>query len=401
MDPQEQKTNHSYPNADRSIGGGDVMPRSTNNAKDNGINSATGGTTDGTIERPLVHISDAISAQEALGNEEKPFKASTVHTFKDDMQSEASKGNFSIGKIMMANSKKAHDGSNSSTNLGEKKSHAAPIITLIIICVLIVGAFSYVGLKSAKTPEEIAALNNPTQIVSGGILYSEQSLQIDLTNKNRTGLYNELNTEISTAKIPVGKIKSIVFTYQAGSSTLPILASDFMKIVGASAPDILLRNIKDQYVFGYYSYNSNEPFIILRAANYDSVFAGMLEWEKSIYADLGDLIQKKESLTIEPASNESAVGTTTEATTTASPTTASSTKPSPSITPTATVIKTEYDTPFVDRVISNIDTRVLYRPNGNIALFYTFFNKDTVIIAVSEQSLREIIYRLTSGKITR
>ena len=170
---------------------------------------------------------------------------------------------------------------------------------------------------------------------------------------------------------------------------------DFLNIIAPSTPDILLRNINNEYTFGYYSYETNEPFIILRAANYDSVFAGMLEWERTMYADLGDIILKqggvsntnknlpKEELT------STSTGTTTQSKTLSKATT------------TKAVVLSEYDTPFVDRVISNNDTRVLYRPNGDIAFFYTFFNKNTVIITTSEQTLREIIYRLTSGKITR
>jgi hypothetical protein len=368
MDPIDQKTNHSYPNADREIGGTEQMPKSTPPESYSNVMPKNTSPED---QKPLVHFSDVMSSEPKVDN--TAYKTSTVHTFKDDMANEASKGNFSIGKIMVANSKKIHGEQNTGTEIDKKNSHLALKILIPVVCVIIISIFSYIGFKSAKTPQKVSQLENPTQQNAGGILYSEQAFAINTAGKNRSAIYVEIAKETSATKIPVGKIKSVVFNKQSGTSTVYLSASEFLDIIAPSAPGLLLRNLKNEYVFGYYSYESNEPFLILKASNYDSVFAGMLDWERSIYADLGDLIVKPESL--------SKINTASSSTST-SPT-------------------SEYDTPFVDRIISNNDTRVLYRPNGNIAFFYTFFNKETVIIATSEQTLREIIYRMTSGKITR
>ena len=395
MDPIEQKPTHLYPNADRHEGVPDTMPVSNNpTTNDSGatlIEQSTSQPAGQNFEAvtPVVHLSDVVTPKE----DDKSYRTSTIHTFKDDMAAEASKGNFSIGKIMVASNKKMHSGGDNTVNIEGRDRHVGAKIVVAVVCLIVIGVFSYVGFKSAKTPQEVAVLNNPNQQTAGGILYTEQSQQIDLTGKNRSTLYNEISRDVSSVSIPVGKMKSVVFTYKNGTSTVPILASDFLNIIAPSAPDLLLRNIKDQYVFGYYSFDSNEPFIILKSSNYDSVFAGMLDWENTMYADLGDLIYKKESLSA-PSAATSQISTSTASSSTTNKSTAKKAT-------STSVALTEFDTPFVDRVISNLDARVLYRPNGNIAFFYAFFNKDTVIIAVSESSLREIIYRLTSGKITR
>lgn len=385
MDPIEQKTPHLYPNADRDINN-DVMVGNTNTTVNN-------------TERPLVHLSDVLSRDKKV-EIDSSYKTSTVHTFKDDMASEASKDNFSIGKIMAANSRKAHStpmGNSSGTNTAGKNKKVVVIVAVSILCILIIGGFSYVGYNSSKLPAQVVIQNNENQQIVGGLLYSEQKIPIDLTGKNRTSLFAEIS-QSSSIKIPTGKVASVMLTYKEGSSTKTITASNFLNIIAPTAPDALTSNLKDGYVFGYYSYETNEPFIILESNNYDSSFAGMLDWEKSMYADLGDLIFKPKAIT-------SAVGTTTKQLPTQSTkTTTSSTAQKQTITQTvevSTPTLSEYDTPFVDKIISNNDTRVLYRPNGQIAMFYTFFNKNTIIIATSEQSLREIIYRLTTGKITR
>ncbi|MEI6042113.1 MAG: hypothetical protein WCQ00_00915 [bacterium] len=374
MDPIEQKPARLYPNADRGSAGINVMPtRLSTNADDP---SKKEGDT-----KPLVHIQDVLSQKK----NDTPYKTSSVHTFKDDMAAESSKGNFSIGKIVMANSKKAHEEENNNRNAQDTNNHIGIKLGVIFLCIIIIGALAYLGLNLAKTPQEVSNQANPTEQVVNGILYSEQNVTLPVNNKTKANIYKDISKEISSVKIPTGKMKSLIFTYQEGASTTQISASDFLNLIAPSAPDILVRNIRKEYVFGYYSYDTSEPFIILKSSNYDSVFAGMLDWEKSMYADLGELLVNKDSISVAPTNITSASTT--------------STTPTPSTTD--TVIKTEYDTGFVDKIISNNDTRVLYRQNGNIAFFYTFFNKDTVIIATSEQSLREIIYRLTSGKITR
>ena len=356
METNEQKPTHFYPNADRAIG----EPNALENTEEK------------TAERTAGILSGA-----KLDNAEKKINA--VHTFKDDLATETAKGDFSISKIMMASSKREREQTaKEDINADEKKSTSLIIkILLPLFCILIIGISSYIGLRSAKTPQEVSVAKNPNQQLVNGILYSEDSVLINTQGKNRTDILNTLSKDIIDTKIPTGKIKSLIFANQVGTTSSPLNSFAFLNLMAPGAPEILTRNLKDEYVFGYYSYDSNEPFIILKAANYDSAFAGMLDWEKSMYADLEDFIFRKESLN----GSKSSTSTTTASTT--------------------AIERNEYDTDFVDKIISNNDVRILYRPNGNIAFFYTFFNKDTIIIATSEQTLKEVIYRLTSGKITR
>lgn len=429
MDPQEQKTTHSYPNADRKIGDSEMPSKN--------------------MDRPLVHISDVLSPLHKDPNSQTE-RTSSVHTFRDDLNESASNGDFSVSKIVMANSKKNRESLSQPRNSsGGKDRHIATILLVLILCVLIIGGFSYLGYKSAK--DNVTTTNQAG--TAQQLMYVEQNITIDVKDKSWSDLSTEISNQTMPEKLVAGKIKAINFEYKDGTSTIPLSASDFLSVIAPSAPGILLRNIKKDYVFGYYSYSSVDPFIILESTDYDSVFAGMLEWESRMFADLGDLIYKKENLppvaipdseqklSTEQSSNpeanlgsatssftstSTASSSTTSASqisattsqkivngTTSSSTTKASTKTTASTVSTVktAVVKnttnltdstrTEFNTKFVDKVIINNDTRVLYRPNGEIAFFYTFFNKNLLIITTGEQTLREIIHRLTSGKITR
>jgi hypothetical protein len=408
MEPTENKPTHLYPNADRAGGSGEGGISTTPATQNlNQAQTSFGNNNSEGSERPLFHLSDVMQnpnknqTSEPSNDPNSIYKTSSVHTFKDDLANESSKGGFSLGKIMAANNQKMHSSADNTTDFNKKNNHVAAKILVFIICILIIGGFAYIGFNSAKTPDQIELQKNPSQQVVNGILYSEISIPMFVQGKNRTLLINEILKE-SSIKFSSGKVKSISFNTTNSTNTAPILASEFLKIFAPSAPDLLLRNVKNEYVFGYYSYESNEPFIILKSTNYDSVFAGMLEWEGSMYADLSDFMFKNESVFSfkEPAVVQSSSTASTTFSTSSSPATTSSSSSSSSQRMFVSN-GSEYDTPFVDKVVSNNDTRVLYRANGSIAFFYTFFNRDMVIIATSEQTLKELIYRLTSGKITR
>lgn len=395
MENQEQPKKFLYPNSDRG----------ENYNKDNLPEN-----------KPLVHMSD-IMAKPGANTENK---VSAIHTFKDDVSQETSKDGFSVTNILLAN-QKAKD-NNRSNDLAKKDGGGWKILLALLFGIIIIAAFSYIGYKTAKTPGQIQAINNPSQKLAGSMLYAEESYKLNIKDKDRTSIYSEIIQNGQDSKITNGKIKSIYFSYAEGTSSAEIKASDFLEIMAPSAPDVLKRNIKDNYVFGFYAYETNHPFMIFKAENYDSTFAGMLEWEKTMYADIGNTMFKKDienklisgknnNVDLATNSASTSISTIFASSTTATTTTkASSTQniKTNSVIASSTNIKkptnkliTEYETPFVDKVIKNNDTRVLYRPNGQIAFFYTFFNKDTIIITVSEQALNEVIYRLTSGQITR
>ena len=45
-------------------------------------------------------------------------------------------------------------------------------------------------------------------------------------------------------------------------------------------------------MIGVYSWNGNQPFIILKTDSYENAFAGMLSWEKNIAGDLSALFPR-------------------------------------------------------------------------------------------------------------
>lgn len=126
-------------------------------------------------------------------------------------------------------------------------------------------------------------------------------------------------------------------------------------------PALLARTIKNDSSLGLVRARKEiRPFFVLHVGSYDSAFAGMLRWEKTIQGDLGLLY----------------------------PNYTYATEPNSTTTPTNIKIS------FKDEIVSNHDTRILRDRAGNSILLYGFWNKNILIIARNPVAFAEIISRL-------
>jgi hypothetical protein len=126
----------------------------------------------------------------------------------------------------------------------------------------------------------------------------------------------------------------------------------------ATAPEVLtflethvaqktIRALDNNIMIGSITTTKNEPFIILRSYNFDTLFSGLLLWEEYMYEDLAPLFGT------EPMNAPR----------------------------------------FKDAVRDNTSTRILYDANGAEVMLYSFINQNTVVITSSGDALAEIIKR--------
>lgn len=119
-------------------------------------------------------------------------------------------------------------------------------------------------------------------------------------------------------------------------------------------PDALAREVVDAMI-GIHAFDRNQPFIILRIATYDRSFGAMLAWERSMGRDLAGFF---------------------------APTNASGSAPLLS---------------FTDEIAQNLDVR---RSDADWPVLYTFPEQGLLIITTNEFTLREIMTRLSSSRVS-
>lgn len=337
-----------------------------------------------TVPHDTVNIQDAISQ---AGQSDQ--KVSTIRTFQSDVAGSVKSDNVSMIKIALAE-KERREKEGSYFDVEVKKKNYLPTLLLIVtICAVIAGALGFVywyfNKPPAPTLEERIAPLEPV------ILYSETQSTVSVTNKSTDTILLDLKKE-TLAKLDLGTVKRILITDTVGTSTINVNAQGFFKAIRSRAPESLIRVIEPYFFIGAYSFAPHDVFIIFKINSYDTAYPAMLEWEKSLENDLGPLfIDAKPAASTTTDTSKDELSDTDIATTTEE-------------LPASPTVKTTADSSgniFKDRIVQNKDVRALVNPEGKIQFMYTFLDRKTLVIISSEKGLKEVITRMTTGRIRR
>lgn len=327
---------------------------------------------------------ETVKIQDALDNSATPEqKTDTVRTFQSDIASSIKSDNISMIKVALAE-KERQEKEGAYFEVDNKKTNYKPLILIMVICAILAIAIGFVywyfNRPPAPTLEQLVTPQEPM------ILYSETQSAVSVAGKNSDAILADLRKE-TLAKLDLGTIKRILITNTVGTSTQNLTAQEFLREIRSRAPDSLVRAINPYFFIGAYSFDPHDVFIIFKINSYDTAYPAMLEWERSMELDLGKLfIEEKPPVIVENTAVENA-------TTSPDNTSTSSTK-----------IRTTDDSTgniFKDKILQNKDVRALINPDGNILFMYTFLDRQTLLIVSSEKGLKEVIYRMTTGRIKR
>jgi hypothetical protein len=179
-----------------------------------------------------------------------------------------------------------------------------------------------------------------------------------------------------------------VVAYLTRASTTPEGATAFVPEEGGtliaalrlSAPDVFLRSVLPASTAGVIrARNEVAPFFIFRVDSYERSFGGMLEWEPRMAGDLADLYPA-----LPPTAPPPPLSTTTPA---------SSTTP-----PVMPATALSFSSGFADSIVESRDARVFRDAEGRTLMLYGFYDKETLILARSEEAFAELVRRLAASR---
>ena len=179
----------------------------------------------------------------------------------------------------------------------------------------------------------------------------------------------------------IGSMVNLYLTEGTPETKRLLTTERLFNVLEAHTPQALVRALKPEFMFGAHVFNGNSPFFVFKISSFDIVFSEMLQWEADLPYDLAlvfGLQGRGTSKQLGPAPSTS-------------PTTSVEAFPQPSATGVSL-----YSKSFIDAVLFNKDVRVLKNDSGKIVLLYAFPNRDTLVITDNEETLREILYRLTA-----
>lgn len=146
------------------------------------------------------------------------------------------------------------------------------------------------------------------------------------------------------AEAPAGLTYLAVYT---GEPLRNATAQEFFGHLQTTLMPRAIRALHPEFIIGSIATTRNEPFILIRSDNFDTLFAGLLAWEPSMQQELAPLFGA-------PRLDETA---------------------------------------FSDAVRNNKSIRILRNSDDEEVLLYSFINERTVIITASSDALAQLIGR--------
>ena len=287
---------------------------------------------------------------EQTKEETKP-PVKSLRTYRGDVEEAIQKNHFSASSILVAEQSKKKDGLLEFETPEDAKARNKFYIIIgsimLLLGVMTVGAMYYL-----KSQQEVVIEQKTKTLIA----FSEEKT-ILIANITRDKFITDILSEKNSFQLPVN---SVLYLNTVDSSGNPEKAENVLSLFAPQMPASLVRSFENKYMLGIYSFDTNEPFLILITDDFASSFSGMLKWEKDMISDLGKLFLIPQKIS----------------------------------TSTTRLL-------FKDETSKNKDLRVLKGDNGKPVLLYSFIDKNTLVITTNQNILNAIIGKYNISKQVR
>jgi hypothetical protein len=277
---------------------------------------------------------------------EERIPIKSLRTFQGDVQEAISKNNFSTTTILVKEQvRKIENPVETAEVLGKSNARNKTFI-IFGVAFIVLGLLSVAVLYYIKSNEEVIIEKQTKAIIA----FTEESA-VNMTNINRKEIFDK----ILENKNRNGLVVNSVIFINTLLNDKQISTDELLSVIAPSMLPSLTRSFDKEYMLGVYSYDTNEPFIILTVEDFSLSYPGMLKWEEAMANDLGEIFNYSSSTTTAPRL-------------------------------------------FVDKVIKNRDIRALEDSAGNPILLYSFVDRETLVITKNENMLSAIVGKLIISK---
>jgi len=183
------------------------------------------------------------------------------------------------------------------------------------------------------------------------LLNAQTQIPVELIT-DKVALFSLIEKSISES---AGIIQIYPTTPAFEGGSRPASAEEISTVLQLRAPNSFVRNISE-ITFG--GVMGEEPFIVMKVQSFDTAFAGMLEWERILSADLSPLFGRTVTQSFDPSAR------------------------------TTTQIRSAF---FRDVISSNKSIRLLTDETGADRITYTFVDRNTILITTTRETLGAIL----------
>ena len=272
-----------------------------------------------------------------------------IRTYKYDAAENIESSNLSqIGIAAAEQNRRARN--NDFSSLQRNNTPIGTNIIYIVISVVLVvtgiwGAFFFYNRNQIE--------NDPALTPNQGILlFTNDEIELVLERSTGAEIMRTLDARKESENIASSEIVEFTLIEDTLLGNRKMSAQSFLSRL-SGVPRNLIRTMEDDFLFGLHGESQNEPILIFKVEDFDTAFAGMLDWEFTMSESLSPVF--------------------------------------------GTVPSKEFE----DVILRNKDTRMLRDSGGNPAIIYAFPNAETILITTNEDTFFEIFERLTASNATR
>lgn len=345
--------------------------------KGNPLGSAFGRITDETSDQ--LSIENKISNAPSDKREEGKLLIKNLRTFQGDVAEAIKKQNASIVTVALAEKerkeKREKEAPVAPETRAEKERKTNFRMAIASIALIVVGLGAITGFYIFYKETENAPVVKPNEKTLIG--FTSKS-DFDATLANKDDIVQFVKTARETVSLSPNSIHYIAIQKKVGESIVSFTPQELLTLLQTKAPLSLQRALGESVMLGLYRGTANETFLLFSLESFDRAYAGMLEWENTMNADIGALFSKRTLQIIER--DPETLGTTTVS------------------------VQNFDDVPgllFEDETIKNKDVRILKNTRGETIFLYTFIDEKTLLIVSSETAQSEIINKVISERLVR
>ncbi|NTV44338.1 MAG: hypothetical protein HGA67_01405 [Candidatus Yonathbacteria bacterium] len=248
-------------------------------------------------------------------------------------------------------------------NTYQKKRSVSFLVSAIMLIIIGLGALGVGGWYWYTTTLDKDS-QQKTDILVPSFFSTETKKEISADNLNGAGLRSAIKHTLTGTDLFVDSISQIYITEITPATTketAPIKTvlstQQFLSLIGSTIPQWLMRTLDPTYMLGVHVWNGNHSFLVFSTSGelFDNTFSGMLKWEPTMAQDLLPLFG-------------------------------------------VPVTQDVYTRTWGDVILKNRDVRAIKDNDGNIVLLYTFYDRKTLIITTSPDTMDEIIQRIIQTK---
>lgn len=283
----------------------------------------------------------------------------TIRTFQSDLADTIKSGQASVVKIAMA------ENARKEALRAERDPRSTRNLFLILGGIfLVLLSILFIFFVLIRNQPKTLPLTQSEGSAVPGYVRSEFDIPVNLTGFSRSTIKETIARAYAEAKPKLGSFAHLIFfTLDAQGAQKLTTTPELFANIESAAPAALIRALNPSFTAIVYGWNTDGLALIFKTDSYETAFTNMIAWEPDLFDELYPIFM------IDVSGDRTAL----------------------------------FSERFKDKVIKNQDTRAILDKNGKPVLFYTFLGerKDLLVITNTEDTLQEIVNRLTASTIRR